>query len=109
MMEWWQTTVVILAGVLTTLNVIEKISGGVKTAKEPAEDLKRRIEDLERKNAEEYKRIFENYDKEIASIKEGNKVTQRALLALLKHSIDGNNIEQLQKAEESLTDYLADK
>ncbi len=37
---------------------------------------------------------------------EGNKVTQKALLALLSHAIDGNNTVQLTEAKTSLENYL---
>ena len=40
---------------------------------------------------------------------EGNKYTQKALLALLAHAIDGNNVEQLRKAEDDLKNYLIDR
>lgn len=105
-MEWFNTTVVIVAGVLALFNLLDKIIGTLNKAKEPTEDLKRRIEDLERKTNEEYKRTFENYDKKICDIEESNRVTIRALLALLKHSIDGNNKTALMEAEKEVTDYL---
>ena len=108
-MEWFNTTVVIVAGVLALFNLIDKIVGNINKSKEPTEDLKRRIEMLERRTEEEYKRKFENYDKEIADIKEGNTVTVKALLALLKHSIDGNNTDGLKSSEKEITNYLANK
>ena len=101
-MEWWETTVVIFAGVLTIFNVIDKIITKVKEAKEPTEDLEKRVADLERK-------ILESYDKRIEDIEKGNKVTQRAILALLEHAIDGNNKNQLIKAKDNLNDYLTDR
>lgn len=101
-MSWWETTVVIFAGVLTIFNVIDKIITKVKEAKEPTEDLEKRVADLERK-------ILENYDKRIADIEQGNKVTQRAILALLEHAIDGNNKNQLIRAKDNLNDYLTDR
>ena len=102
MMSWWETTVVIFAGVLTIFNVIDKIITKVKEAKEPTEDLEKRVAELERK-------ILENYDKRIADIEQGNKVTQRAILALLEHAIDGNNKNQLIRAKDNLNDYLTDR
>lgn len=101
-MSWWETTVVIFAGVLTIFNVIDKIITKVKEAKEPTEDLEKRVAELERK-------ILENYDKRIADIEQGNKVTQRAILALLEHAIDGNNKNQLIRAKDNLNDYLTDR
>lgn len=101
-MEWWETTVVIGAGVLTIFNVIDKIVTKVKEAKEPTQDLEKRVAELERK-------ILESYDKRIEDIEKGNKVTQRAILALLEHAIDGNNKNQLIKAKDNLNDYLTDR
>lgn len=37
---------------------------------------------------------------------EGNQVTQKALLALIDHSLNGNNVHQLEEAKEQLTNYL---
>ena len=93
-MQWW---------------LVDRIISYANKPKEVTDDLKRRIEELERKTDEEFKQKFEAYDKELANIRESNKVTQRAILALLKHSIDGNNSELLHKAEEELTDYLTNK
>ena len=42
----------------------------------------------------------------IDKIEEANVVTQRALLALLSHSINGNDIESLKRAKTDLEDYL---
>ena len=42
-------------------------------------------------------------------LEEGNIVTQRALLALLAHGIDGNDIEAMRKAKAELTDYLIER
>lgn len=101
-MSWWETTVVIAAGVLTIYNLIDKIVTASKKAKEPTEELEKRVADLERK-------ILENYDKRITDIEKGNKVTQKAILALLEHSIDGNNTDGLKKAKDELSQYLVDR
>lgn len=101
-MEWWETTVVIAAGALTLFNVVDKIVTKVKEAKEPTQDLEKRVAELERK-------ILESYDKRIEDIEKGNKVTQRAILALLEHAIDGNNKNQLIKAKDNLNEYLTDR
>lgn len=102
MMNWWETTVVIAAGVLTIYNLIDKIVTASKKAKEPTQDLEKRVAELERK-------ILESYDKRIEDIEKGNKVTQRAILALLEHAIDGNNKNQLIKAKDNLNEYLTDR
>ena len=48
------------------------------------------------------KRRLDNMD-------EGNRVTQRALLALLAHGIDGNNVEQMEKAKSALEEHLINR
>ena len=108
-MEWFNVTIVVSAGILTLFNLIDRIIQYANKPKETTDELKRRIEMLERKTDEDFRQKFDDYDKELASIKESNKVTQRAILALLKHSIDGNNTDSLHKAEEELTDYLTNK
>ena len=108
-MEWFNVTIVVSAGILTLFNLIDRIIAYANKPKETTDELKRRIEMLERKTDEDFKQKFDNIDTEIANLKESNKVTQRAILALLKHSIDGNNTDSLHKAEEELTDYLTNK
>lgn len=102
MNEIFSTVVVVSAGILTVANLVDRIVQTVKLAKKPTDDLEKRVADLERK-------ILENYDKRITDIEKGNKVTQKAILELLKHSIDGNNVDGLKKAEKDLSDYLIDK
>lgn len=48
-------------------------------------------------------------NKRLKQIEEGNRVTQQALLAIMRHDIDGNNMEQLREAESSLQEYLINK
>jgi len=102
MSDVFSTVVVVSAGILTIANLVDRIVQTVKLAKKPTDDLEKRVSDLERK-------ILENYDKRITDIEKGNKVTQKAILELLKHSIDGNNVDGLKKAEKDLSDYLIDK
>ena len=42
----------------------------------------------------------------IEKIEEANAVTQRALLALLSHAINGNDTDSLKRAKSDLEDYL---
>ena len=43
------------------------------------------------------------------AIDASNRVTQLALLALLDHGIDGNNIDQMQHAKEELQTHLINR
>lgn len=51
---------------------------------------------------EKFQGYFSNDDRR-------NKITQTALLALLKHSINGNDTKALKDAEKNLEEYLINK
>lgn len=81
---------------------IIKAAGKVR---EPEKKQNERITDLERRLAKHDE--FLDRDKErLEMIEEGNRVTQRAILALLAHGIDGNDIDALRAAKTELQDYL---
>ena len=58
---------------------------------------------------EKFKSFFSNDDKRFKEIEEGNKITQTAILALLKHSINGNDTKALKDAEKNLEEYLINR
>ena len=108
-MEWFNVTIVVSAGILTVFNLIDRIIQYANKPKETTDELKRRIEMLERKTDEDFQRKFDNIDNEISNLKESNKVLIGGMLALLKHSIDGNNTDGLKSAESELTEYLKNR
>ena len=68
------------------------------------------------KRLDTYEQKFQTYDKFFRDDKErldgidrSNKVTQKALLALLSHAINGNDMDNLQRAKDDLEDYLTNK
>lgn len=89
-------------------NAAEKIVKAVKVAKAPNLKQDERIKALE-----DWKRTVDskltNDNNRLSSIEDGNRATQRALLALLDHGIDGNNIKQMQDAKEALQDHLINR
>ena len=116
MSEWMQYTLVICGGIITILTLWNMVEQRIKSTKMPTDNLEERVSLLEKKLEFEIKATFVEYDArfgrdktKIESIEEGNKVTMQALRALLKHSIDGNNIEGLEKAEEKLSEYLVNR
>ena len=112
MSSWIETTLVISAGVLTIFNLVDRIVGYWQKSKEPNEILKDRIDILERKVETaftEYDSRFGRDKARLDSLEEGNKIVQKSLLALLEHSIDGNNTDGLKKAKEELSQYLINR
>lgn len=109
-------------GILSLAGAIVAISAAagaivklVERVRKPNHDQDKRIEDHERRLKEhdgrfdQINEFLKNDKKRLDCIEEGNKVTQQALLALLAHALDGNNSAQLQKAKDSLQQYLIDR
>ena len=55
------------------------------------------------------KGFLDNDNKKIKEIERGNRVTHQALLALLESNLNGNNVDEMQRAKKALTDYLINK
>ena len=89
-------------------NAVEKIVKAVKAAKAPNVKQDERLDALEAWKAEVDRKLL-NDNVHLANIDSDNRVTQRALLALLDHGIDGNNIKQMQHAKEELQDHLINR
>ena len=53
--------------------------------------------------------MLDNDNKRLKSLEDGNKIIQKALLALLQHGIDGNDIEGMKKVKNELQQYLIDR
>lgn len=116
MKEWVEITLVICGGLITIMTLWNMVEQRIKSTKMPTDNLEERVSLLEKKLEFEIKATFAEYDarfgrdkQKIEAIEEGNRVTQKALLALLKHSIDGNNIDALKKAETALSEFLIDR
>lgn len=99
----------IVTFILSALNLWDRITLKLKAAKMPTKVLENRIDALEELLKVKYAQRFKTDLERIEQIEEGNKVTQKALLALLSHARDGNNTEQIVKAENELTQYLIDR
>ena len=98
-----------LAGVVTTLgSAAEKIAKVIRAAKAPNDEQDRRISDAE-KDIRDIKGFIANDKKRLDALEGGNRVTQRALLALLGHGLDGNNQKQMKEAKEELESYLINR
>lgn len=112
----------IIAFVIAVCSFIITIAGAIGVivkiidkAKEPEALQDDRIAECEKRLnrhdevLEKYQGFFSNDDLRLTRIEESNRVTQRGMLALLKHSINGNDIESLKRAEKDLENHLIDK
>lgn len=94
-----------IVSVSAAIAVIVKV---VQKAKAPEKNQNERIDKLE-KEMEKFKQFFENDNRRLRKLEDGNIVTQQALLALLSHALNGNDIDSLKKAKEHLESYLTGK
>lgn len=80
----------------------------IKGAKKPETTQNDRLTKLEVR-MDSVEEFLTNDNRRLNAIEHGNRVTQEALLALLSHAIDGNNIDDLKSARKSLQTYLMDR
>lgn len=104
----WALLLAGASALVMLVGAAEKIVQVVKAAKAPNVAQDKRLDELEewRKNVD---RMLAADKSHLDNIDEGNRATQRALLALLDHGIDGNNIKQMQDAKEALQNHLINR
>lgn len=104
----WTSILAIASAVVLLSNAVEKIIKAVKAARAPNNKQDERLTALERWK-ERIERQLSNDDDRLCDIERGNRATQKALLALLDHGIEGNNIKQMQDAKEELQNHLINR
>lgn len=104
----WTLVLAAASAVVLLSNAAEKIAKAWQVAKAPNARQDERLSALE-----DWKDIVDskltNDHERFESLDSSNRVTQRALLALLNHGIDGNNIAQMQHAMEALQNHLINR
>lgn len=101
-----------IVSISAAIGVIAKL---LDKAKAPEHQQNARLQAIESrldeidKTITRYGEYFTNDDNRFKAIEKSNKVTQTALLALLKHSLNGEDKESLKEAEKSLEEYLIEK
>ena len=104
----WVYLLSLASAVVLVCGAVEKIASTVKAARSPHDKQNERIEVLERWRADVDRKLSSDNDR-LISIDTSSRVTQRAILALLDHGIDGNNTAQLERAREELQDHLINR
>lgn len=106
------TPMQLISGLLAICAAISCVGGAVAWVakgrdklKEPERKQDDRLTALEERVARHDEMLGKD-KKRIEVIEEGNRVTQRALLALLAHGIDGNDIDALKDAKADLQEFL---
>lgn len=100
--------VTISAAIGVIIKAIDKARAPETEQNNRLDNIDRRLDDID-KTIATFREYFTNDDNRFKAIERSNKITQTALLALLKHSLNGNDIVALKEAEKSLEEYLIDK
>ena len=104
----WPTILAVASAIVLLSQAAEKIGKAIQAAKAPNTQQNERLDKLERHMAEVDTYLAKDKER-LNNIEDGNRATQRALLALLDHGIDGNNIKQMQDAKEALQNHLINR
>lgn len=95
----------LITGVSAVCAVVAAIA---KKAKAPNDIQNERIADLERR-VSQHDEIFTKDLRRFERLENGNKITQKAILSLLSHALDGNEIEGLRRSKEELQNFLIEQ
>lgn len=113
--EFWTLLLACCSALITISAAVSIVISAIKKLKEPENAQNNEIQALKndvieiRAQLKVHDEYFGNDNRRLSSIEEGNRVTQRALLALMSHAINGNDVDKLKKAESELKEYLINK
>lgn len=100
--------VAMCAAIVTISGAVTVIAKAIDKAKEPTLNLTERVLSLETRLAR-HDELFIKDNRRLEVLEYGNRITQRAILALLAHGIDGNEVEAMQDAKAELTKFLIER
>ena len=98
----WLQLIVLVASVVTLCITVGK------TINKPNKTQNDRLDALEAWKMRADER-FETGDQHFEEVDKSNRITQKALLALMSHAVNGNDIDKLKQAKDDLENYLTDK
>lgn len=103
-----ESILLICSSVVTICTTITAVVAVVKLARAPKDTLDGRLANIERTIAK-HEELLAKDKHRMDGMEEGNRVTQKALLALLAHGIDGNSIPAMTEARDELQKYLINR
>lgn len=104
----WEEAQVTVKGVLALIGVVATVGGIVNLIRGWVKPVKDRETSVDRMLATDKARL-DAHEKEIAELREGQKVLCGGLQALLEHELHNGNASEMQEASKALTDWLLNK
>ena len=104
----WTAMLAVASAIVLLSNAAKAIAQAWQAAKAPNAKQDERLKALEDWKKDVDVKLSDDFSrfKELAN---ENRITQRALLALLGHGLDGNNMDEMRHAKEELQNHLIDK
>ena len=94
--------------ITATAGAVAVIYAIVQKARTPNQTQNERL-DKHEEWLKKHDALLDNDNKRLKQLEDGNKIIQRALLELLKHGIDGNDVDGMRKVRDDLQQYLIDR
>lgn len=104
----WEEVQVTVKGVMALIGVIATVGGVVKLMYGLFKPVKDRETSVDKMLATDKARL-DAHEKEIAELREGQKVLCGGLQALLEHELHNGNADQMQKASDNLSEWLINR
>lgn len=106
--ELWTLTQLACTGIITIGGAGAIIIGIIKWARKP--------DDTRDETLKKHGELLENDNKRLKALEEGlnemqesNKVLMKSNLAIMRHLLDGNHKEELQKSMDNLQEYILNR
>jgi len=106
--QMWSWVLAVFGFLIAAGGAVAVLAKFIGWLKKPSTDLASRVSVLE-STVKRHDEKLEHDNNRLKNGEEENKVMLRALLALLDHSLDGNNIDQMQAAKADLQKHLIER
>ena len=101
--------VLYFAGAITVIAAaLNWIVKGVQHLKKPNKNQDQKIQDNQ-DLLQQHTKLLANDDKRLKQLEEQGHLEMQALLALLEHSLDGNNSQRMKEVKNEIQKYLIEK
>lgn len=104
----WTVFLAGCAALITISTAIKVIVSAIQTVRKPTIQQDHRLDDIDEK-LKEHDELLVDEGTRLELLNTGSATTQKALLALLSHAIDGNNVYELKAARKELQDFLIER
>lgn len=104
----WKFLLGFFGGITVILTAAGKIYTAILKAKAPAAELKSTVEEHS-KILKEHETYFKKDSESIEAITKSNRVTQKALLAMIEYQMNGESTESLRMAKDEIQSFLINK